>query len=156
QSYAGYNRWRLQTDFEYLGLKSDYGDGWHVDQKLYTYGYNIGANDLTGNDVSGTSGLGTVFGATNVPGTSNPGYYRSYGDVIALMKDLPDGAVKFGAWADHQPGYRALYNVDMTLAQKYISSIFDQHFAMDTVQPYLEGDWKPLPGLTITGGAKYA
>ncbi|KRQ95425.1 TonB-dependent receptor [Bradyrhizobium valentinum] len=155
QNYAGYNRWQIQTDFEYLGLKSDYGDGWHLDNKLYTIGYH-NAGPLMGKDVSNNSGLGTVFGAGDIPGTYNTSSYRAYGNVIAVTKDLPDGAVKFGAWAEHQPAYAATYNVDLTLAQKYISAVYDQHLALDTVQPYLEADWKPLPGLTITGGAKYA
>ncbi|MCC8965365.1 TonB-dependent receptor [Bradyrhizobium sp. Pear76] len=155
QGYAGYNRYQLQTDFEYLGLKSDYGEGWHLDNKLYTYGYRTPPTIL-GADVSGNSRLGTVFGASDVPGTSNPVDYRSYGDVIAVTKDLPDGAVKVGAWADHQPAHRANFNVDMTLAQKYISTVYDQHLALDTFQPYVEADWKALPDLTITPGVKYA
>ncbi|TYL71440.1 TonB-dependent receptor [Bradyrhizobium cytisi] len=155
QQYAGYNRWSLQTDFEYLGLKSDYGDGWHLENKAYTYGYNAAAL-LLGKDVSENSRLGTIFGASNVPGSANPANYRSYGDVVSLTKDLPDGAVKIGAWADHQPGYRANFNVDMTLAQKYISTNYNQHLTLDTVQPYVEADWKALPDLTITTGAKYA
>lgn len=155
QGYAGYNRWQIQTDLNYIGLKSEYGDGWHLDQKFYTYGYTETGTYL-GNDVTDNSPLGTVFGANNVPGYSNPAHYRSYGDVTALTKDLPDGAVKVGVWADHQPGYRALYNVDMTLAQRYISTYYDQNLALDTVQPYIETDWKALPDLTITTGAKYA
>lgn len=155
QNYAGYNRWQIQTDFEYLGLKSDYGDGWHLDNKAYTIGYH-NAGPASGKDVSGNSPLGTVFGASDVPGTYNTSSYRAYGDVIALMKDLPDGDVKVGAWSERQPAYAATSNVDLTLAQKYISAVYDQHLALDTVQPYVEGDWKPLPGLTITGGAKYA
>ncbi|WP_426420532.1 TonB-dependent receptor [Bradyrhizobium genosp. A] len=154
QEYAGYNRWNIKTDFDYLGLKSDYGDGWHLENKLYTYAYYT-TPQLLGNDVSDKT-IGTVFGATNVPGTLNPSNYRSYGDVVALTKDLPDGAIKVGAWAEHQPGYRALFNVDMTLAQKYISTKFDQNLTLDTFQPYIEADWKALPDLTITTGAKYA
>lgn len=156
QNYAGYNRYQRQTDFEYLGLKSDYGEGWHLENKLYTFGFSYGDYNLQGRDVSGNSSLGTIFGANNVPGRSSPGNFRSYGNVIALTKDLPDGAVKVGAWADHQPGYRARFNVDMTLAQKYISTVEDRNFALDTFQPYVEADWKALPDLTITAGAKYA
>ncbi|WP_084801362.1 TonB-dependent receptor [Bradyrhizobium sp. Ec3.3] len=155
QNYAGYNRWTLTTDFEYLGLKSDYGDGWHLDQKLYTYGYREHPS-FYGLDVSNNSGPGTVFGASDVPGTLGQVHFRSYGDVVAITKDLPDGDVKFGAWAEHQPSYRGSFKVDMTLAQQYISTNYDQHMTLNTFQPYLEGDWKPLPGLTITTGAKYA
>ncbi|MDE5447011.1 TonB-dependent receptor [Bradyrhizobium sp. CSA207] len=155
QNYAGYNRWNTTTDFDYLGLKSDYGDGWHLENKLYTYG-NSTSPFLQGKDVSGNSSNGTVFGATNVPGMVVPFNYRAYGDVVALTKDTFFGDVKVGAWAEHQPAYRATFNVDMTLAQKYISTVYNQHLALDTVQPYVEADWKALPDLTITTGAKYA
>ncbi|MGY4299084.1 outer membrane receptor protein involved in Fe transport [Bradyrhizobium sp. i1.4.4] len=64
--------------------------------------------------------------------------------------------MKVGAWAEHQPAYRGFFNVDMTLAQKYISTVYDQHLALDTFQPYVEADWKALPDLTITTGVKYA
>ncbi|WP_084292812.1 TonB-dependent receptor [Bradyrhizobium sp. WSM3983] len=155
QGYAGYNRESWKTDFEYLGLKSDYGDGWHLENKLYTSGFDTPRQDA-GLDVSGNTRNGTIFGATNVPGQAAPGSYRSYGDVIALTKDLPDGAVKVGTWADHLPGHRAGFNLDMTLAEKYISTKYTQGVTLDTVQPYVEADWKALPDLTITTGAKYA
>lgn len=155
QGYAGYNHEIWKTDFEYLGLNSDYGDGWHLDNKLYTYNFT-NSPQFIGLDVSGNSSNGTIFGATNVPGQNGPGTYRSYGDVIALTKDLPDGAVKVGAWADHMSGHRAYYNTDATLADQYISTIWAQGVALDTVQPYVEADWKALPDLTITTGAKYA
>ncbi|MCC8971207.1 TonB-dependent receptor [Bradyrhizobium brasilense] len=155
QNYVGYNRWNLQTDINYLGLKSDYGDGWHLDQKLYTYGYYYTQPILRGLDVSGNS-IGTKFGAFDVPGTVNPASVRSYGDVISLQKDLPFGDIKVGAWVEHQPSYRAKFKVDMTLDQKYISTSYDQNLTLDTVQPYVEADWKALPDLSITAGAKYA
>ncbi|GLR91003.1 TonB-dependent receptor [Bradyrhizobium iriomotense] len=155
QNFAGYNRWNLKTDFEYLGLKSDYGDGWHVDNKIYTYGYNT-AGLLLGQDVTGGDANGTIFGASNVPGTINPVNFRSYGDVIALTKDTFFGDVKVGTWAEHQPSHRGNFNVDMTLGQKYISTNYDQHLTLDTFQPYVEADWKAVPDLTITTGAKYA
>ncbi|WP_084305575.1 TonB-dependent receptor [Bradyrhizobium sp. ARR65] len=155
QGYAGYNRWNLKTDFEYLGVKSDYGEGWHLDQKLYTYGYYYAQPILLGKDVSENS-IGTPFGVQDVPGTRNPVNYRAYGDVISLEKDLTFGDIKVGTWAEHQPVYRANYNVDMTLGQKVISANYDQHLSLDTVQPFVEADWKALPDLTITTGAKYA
>lgn len=154
QNYAGYNHWRLQTDFEYLGLKSDFGDGWHVDNKVYTHAYYTSAL-LLGNDVSNNSKLGTVYGASNVPGSFNPSNYRAYGDVLALTKDTFFGDVKFGTWAEHLLGYRAVINADMTLQQP-ISTKYAQGLQLDTVQPYVEADWKALPDLTITTGAKYA
>jgi iron complex outermembrane recepter protein len=37
--YYGYNFYHVQTDFEYFGVKSDFGRGWKLDNKAYTYRY---------------------------------------------------------------------------------------------------------------------
>jgi len=37
-----YNTYRIPTDFEYVGLKSDLGKGWYLDVKPYTYNYDNG------------------------------------------------------------------------------------------------------------------
>jgi iron complex outermembrane receptor protein len=37
-----YNHYRVPTDFEYVGVKSDIGKGWYIDFKGYTYNYDNG------------------------------------------------------------------------------------------------------------------
>jgi len=157
QMYAGYNVWDLKTDFEYIGFKSDFGDGWHVDNKLYMYGYD-GFDEplLFAKDPSGLTPNGTKFGANDVAGQENPAGYRSFGDTLAVSKDTFFGDIKAGVWAEYQPGYRALYNVDMTQNAQYISTTYAQHLWLSTVQPYFEVDVKPLKDLTITAGVKDA
>ncbi len=39
QDYYGYNFDSIHTDFEYIGFDGKLGDGWTVDNKVYTYGY---------------------------------------------------------------------------------------------------------------------
>jgi len=37
-----YNSYRVPTDFEYIGIKSELGHGWYIDIKPYTYNYDNG------------------------------------------------------------------------------------------------------------------
>ena len=38
--YVNYNYYKVPTDFEYVGLKSELGKGWFIDVKPYTYNYD--------------------------------------------------------------------------------------------------------------------
>ncbi len=39
QNFAGYNNDQIHTDFEYADINSNFGDGWNLNAKIYTYGY---------------------------------------------------------------------------------------------------------------------
>ena len=65
QAYAGYNFDKINTDFEYIGVKSKIAD-WVIDNKLYTYGYYH--NGFNGLDPNGETPNGTIYGPNNVPG----------------------------------------------------------------------------------------
>lgn len=156
QAFSGFNQWNLKTDFEYLAFKSEFGDGWHLDNRVYTYGYSDADGPLLlGKDPSGNTHNGTIFGANDVPGTENPVWYRSYGDVFTIQKDVSFGDLKTGIWGEYQPSYRALYNVDMSLNSAIVSTSYNQNMTLDTIAPYVEADWKLLPDVTLTTGVKY-
>ena len=56
QNYAGYNLDHITTDFEYMDLASEFGAGWTLDTKVYTYGYyHRGFNGEDPNADSGVS-----------------------------------------------------------------------------------------------------
>jgi iron complex outermembrane receptor protein len=62
--YQAYNLNTIPTDFEYVGVHSDFGHGWFLEAKPYTYSYNNAQyypND-SGND---TTGLITATPATD-------------------------------------------------------------------------------------------
>lgn len=158
QSYYGYNYDNIRTDFEYVGLKSMFGDGYTIDNKLYTYGYYH--HGFNGADPNGEQPNGTFYGANNVPGQTMKMDYRSFGDVLRLKKEFGFGDVQTGIWFDHQVNSRQQIEVDMSLGMApnppgLASVDRNMHDTLDTVQPYLQVDWKPLPGLTISPGVKF-
>ncbi len=158
QNYYGYNYDLIQTDMEYVGIKSYLAGGITLDNKIYTYGYTH--HGFNGEDVNGTTPNGTYYGANNVPGQTMQNDNRSFGDILRLQKDFAFGDVKTGVWIDHQVDHRQQYEVDMSNGMALnppnataIDRLMDD--TLDTVQPYLQVDFKPLDGLTISPGIKY-
>jgi iron complex outermembrane receptor protein len=158
QAYFGYNYDTINTDFEYIGLKSDLHDGLTIDNKAYTYAYYH--HGFNGEDPNGETPNGTVYGVNNVPGQTMHMDYRSFGDVLRVKKELGFGDIQAGIWYDHQVNSRQQLEVDMTLHMAgnppgAAGIDRNMHDSLDTVQPYLQIDWKPLPGLTISPGVKF-
>ncbi len=139
-------------------------------------------NDTLGNGITQNSG---VTPATYGPGVPNlvqytpngpevpgvPGQlftnsYRSVGTIQRLEKDFSFGDIKAGVWLDHQVNTRAVAEVILNSgnANNYAASdsnggnLVDrlQHNQLYTFQPYGQFDWKPIDGLTVTAGLKYA
>lgn len=179
QAYYGYNYDRIRTDFEYVSIRSAFGDGWSLDNTFYTYAYfHHGWNGLdpNGETPNVTSPDGTTILSNTVPGERMKMDYRSFGIRTRGAKDLPFGTVKFGLWFDHQVNSRFQEEINAaTSTPNYIDPTTgspdpnlgpnfdsvpainrDMHDSMDSFQPYIEFDWKPLPGLTLMPGVKYA
>ncbi len=170
QTSSDYNRDNYTTDFEYLGVRSDLGNGWTIDNKLYTTAYY--QRDRHGMDPGGTapnlSGPiylnGVATNVTNdVPGFANQNDFRDYGDVLRLTKDVFFGQLRIGVWADGQNFTTNTYAVDFsrravayTLAPGASPYTALYHSTLTTVQPYAEFSWTPLPNVTLDGGVKYS
>ncbi len=162
QNYFGYNQDQIHTDFEYADVNSSFGDGWNLNAKIYTYAYyHVGRN---GEDPNGETPNGTSFGANDVPGQLLQNDYRSIGTITRFKKDLPFGDVQFGVWYDHQANSRGLFEVDETLGGNVVNPAGapstngvdrELHQDLETVEPYLQVDWQPIDGLTLSPGLRY-
>jgi iron complex outermembrane receptor protein len=169
QAFTGYNVDNYYTDFDYLGLRSAFGDGWTIDDKFYTVSYFH--NGTSGQDPNGTTPnlSGTIFingirtRVTNdVPGFANHSDFRSVGNVFRMTKDTYFGQARAGLWLDYNAGSSYKVQVDLSdNGQRYAKTATGTPFrslyntTLATVQPYIEFAAKPLPGLTITPGIKY-
>ena len=171
QAFYGYTEDLIHTDFEYIGAKSVLDEGWTLDGKIYSYGYyHRGTN---GEDPNGETPNGTVIGAPladgglsrpdDVPGELLQNDYRSVGVIANVMKDFGFFDIKTGIWFDHQTNSRSLFEVDFSdnLAYNFngVGTVGatdrELHQQLDTVQPYLQVDLKPIDGLTISPGIRY-
>lgn len=169
QAYSKYNTDNYYTDFDYLGLKSSFGDGWGIDDKLYTVSYFH--NGVSGLDPNGTTpnlngsiyigGVKTAV-VNNVPGLAGHSDFRSVGNTFRVTKDTDFGQFRAGLWLDYNSGSSYKANIDLSdndapYSKSATGQIYKSLYntALGTVQPYVEFSAKPLPGLTITPGLKY-
>ncbi len=161
QNYRGYNNDHIHDDFEYIGVKSALGGGWSLDNKAYTYAYyHVGEN---GTDPNGETPNGTTYGPNNVPGQLLVNNYRSWGDTLKLQDVLSFGTFSTGIWFDRQLNLRQLTEVDYTLggainpAGSPSTNGIDRelHQTLVTLQPFVQFDWKVLPGLIVSPGVRY-
>lgn len=152
QAFYGYNFDRINTDFEYIGLKTLLG-GWKLDNKLYTYGYYH--DGFNGMDPNGETPNGTIFGANNVPATQMANNYRAFGDVFDAQREIGPGTLQMGGWLGYQTNFRDNMNVDATLNFALQQLNFTMHDTLLTFQPYIQYAWKLPYGFTLTPGVKY-
>ena len=131
-----------------------------------------------------TSGFGTPVGPKgnlDVRGNRTLNDYRDYGDIFdaskAIAAGLASGVFRTGIWWEHQDNHRQQNEVDWTLGGVPVSApgidpttflgknalgqtgvgatLYDLQSTTDTVQPFVEYVWKPLPNVEITPGYKH-
>lgn len=174
QAFRGYNYDDYTTDFEYIGVKSSLGDGWALDDKLYTNGYfqtgEVG-RDPNGTTPNLTTSARNRYFSNGLPVTLNndvPGYakhndFRDYGNILRLTKETAWGQLRGGLWVDYENASSFREQVVLSRGSiEYASGsatappfVRLYHTDLRTEQPYLEWALTPLPGLVITPGLKY-
>ena len=164
QGYQNYNLDYRRADFEYLGLQSDW-DFIRVDNKIYTYSLNDQGSG--GADLTGATPNAALLPGGGVPGGKTASIYRSWGDIIKLEKDIGSGllasTLRAGAWVEHARYTQFEQTVNLVTGEvetlaPYLKegSILNNNLAVsDSNQEYLEAEWRPLPGLSVTPGFKH-
>jgi len=172
QAYTGYNTDLINSDFEYAGITSTFLPNWTFDTKLYSYAYDYDGHN--GEDPNGSLPNGTVTldadgndvtNPNDVPGQNLRNAYRSYGVISRFTDQFAYGDIKFGVWADVQRNRRSLTEIDLTQGGTFnygINGVGNTPVDLllqnqtNTLQPYFQLDLKPVAGLTLTPGVKYA
>jgi iron complex outermembrane receptor protein len=129
-NYQGFNRTTKDTDFSYLRLRSELGQGWNTDNQVYTYAYNnqtMSSTDPTwtgtlptGTDPRRTAPVGTYVSASKVllngdiPGIDKQNKYRVWGDIFKATKKLDAGLARMGVWLETSSTDRHQYDMDLT------------------------------------------
>ena len=181
-NYGGYNYTNKDTDFDYLRLRTDWGNGWSTDNALYTYAYNNQTISTTDPTWTGTvpstvkdprtlvAGVPTV-----IPGIDKQNKYRVLGDLFKATLQMDAGQFRTGFWFDssitdrHQYDINALsmgyLGVEKAIAgapallggttRPYNSVKFDQQSSIRSFQPFAEFEWELSKSTTVTPGVKY-
>jgi iron complex outermembrane receptor protein len=179
-----YSVYHVPSFFDIITLDHDFGKGWKLDSKSYTYGYsnhqhyqNKTDQDLVtdslltqtvlepvcGDDAS-TPDPCTLFtsskGKTPAPtGVDKSNQYARGGEIAALSYATKWGVLRVGNWYEYTNTTRyQIYTDPITWVDSaFISNIkFHEHFYTYTSQPYAEFQLVAIPRWTITAGVKDA
>jgi iron complex outermembrane receptor protein len=174
QCYYGYNPSNYYSDFEYVDLKTKQFGWLSVDDKVYTdaFGHSYEEGKDASDDNPADNGV-TFYSPTgngqtvakdpnDVPGKVANASFRAFGNILRMSAATPYGDLKAGFWFDQNHDGRYSYSNDLTQGgipdpgkngSAYAYLFKD---VSSTYQPYVEFDWRPLPGLVITPGVKYS
>ena len=93
--------------------------------------------------------------------------YRAYGDILKIGRDIDagiaSGTVRFGVWGERVDNSRLQEYIDYTSGKTFpqLGNSLQASYKLDldshitNFQPFIEYDWRPIPGLTITPGYKF-
>ena len=166
-NYKGFNHTSKDTDFSYIRLETDWGNGWATDNHLYTYAYDN--QTISSTDPTGATAPGTKIGAAgnkDIPGIDKQNKYRVRGDIFKVVKQTGMGTARAGIWYEHSDTDRHQYDLDLTLGgvrdpreTKPVpvlnpSVLFDQQSAIKNFQPFAEFAWRATDSTTVTPGIK--
>jgi iron complex outermembrane recepter protein len=169
-----YNYQDKKADFEYLGLETRPGNGWKVENKVYTYSYNNQSHEKP------KAGSGAAAG--QMLGSLKQNEYRTYGDTLAFSREGANGTFKAGLWYDTTKNHRYTYGVnydttgataiDLTSAALYKAAApggnpatlpgaagYDYKYLLvddnTSLQPFAEYEWKVSNEFNVNAGVKY-
>lgn len=144
QNFFAYNYYHVQSDFAYYGIKTDLGSGWKLDNKVYFYRYWNAQNYDNSATFSATSSVDKLNG------------YSKGGDITTLSWESKYGILHTGAW--YEWAYTDRYQTpENTLTQVIVTTPnFHEHFITQSIQPFVDYEYRIMPKLTFTPGVKSA
>ncbi|HJZ97983.1 MAG TPA: TonB-dependent receptor, partial [Candidatus Solibacter sp.] len=155
-NYYGYNFYHVQTDFNYIGLNSDLGHGWKLENKVYTYRYwnkqNYNNPSVQANGFFAPAG--TSITATSAVDKLNG--YRKVGDILSVSHETARGILRTGMW--YEWAYTDRYQIPSDPRTWVNAALpnFHEHFITTTAQPFIEYEYRITRALSFTGGLKVA
>jgi iron complex outermembrane receptor protein len=141
-NYYGYNFYHVDTDFEYIGVHSDLGHGWLLDNKVYTIRY-WNKQNYNGSTISSTSATDKLNG------------YRHVGDTLSVSHETARGTFRTGIWGEWV--YTDRYQIPSN-PKTWLDTLlpnFHEHFITITAQPYAEYEYRVTPKFSLDAGVKF-
>lgn len=141
--YYKFNWYQIPTDFEYVGINSELGAGWRLEDKVYTDRY-YNHQQYNGSSISTTSG------------TDKLNSYRKFGDSLNIAQDSRYGTFRTGIW--YEVAYTDRYQIP-TDPRTWIDSPvpnFHEKFITQSIQPFAQYEYHVTRRLTLTGGFKFS
>jgi iron complex outermembrane receptor protein len=169
-----YNSYNVPTDFEYVGLKTEFGHGWYMEVKPYTYNYDnaeLFTNATAITEATTVNGSKTYNGVTVAPcnvqvvkkgvaaipcAVDKYNSYRKYGETAVLTQTSNFGVFRGGMWYEWARTDRHQFPSDPLngWADQPLGN-FAEQFWTNSYQPYAEYEFHVLPRLNMTTGTKF-
>lgn len=140
--YYKFNFYQIPTDFEYVGLTSELGAGWHLDEKVYSNRYYNHQQYNNGTSISATSA------------TDKLNSYRKFGNSVSISQTSKYGTFRAGLWYEWANTDRFQTPTDPRTWIDLLSPNFHEKFITQSTQPYAQYEFRVTKRLTVTGGYK--
>jgi len=128
-NYAAYNHVHKKSDMEYARLQGELGNGFSIDNTLYTYDYRnktlstTSVQQTTADIAKGvTQANGSIvkgiYFPDDVPGYTKQNAFRVYGNIFRAAKNFDfgwlTGQLRAGVWSESQSTQRTRSDYDAT------------------------------------------
>ncbi len=164
--YNEYAKTNRSADFGYARLRGRLSGSLGVSETLYTYSYVNSGLSVNG-DVTLPSSyqVGKGFGGdpTDIAGRLSTNKYRTVGNILRFdQQTATDNVLRAGLWLEHSRQVATRNAEDLSTGATYAanktaksSELYDYKATLDTVQPFVEDEWKPFPAITVDAGLRY-
>jgi iron complex outermembrane receptor protein len=166
-----YNYYHVPTDFEYVGVHSEFGKNFTLDVKPYTYNYDNSekySNAVPITYQTTIDGSTTYHGLPIQPcniqvkgklpcGVDKYNSYRKYGETSTLSQVSKFGILRVGMWYEWADTNRHQFPSDPlnNWADQALSN-FNESFWTNSYQPYAEYQFYVTKSFNITAGTKFS
>src|SRR5215472_5624542 len=147
--------YHVPTNFEIITFGHEFGNGWKLETKPYTYSYSN--HQHLQKDQSQDSLHEVAVTANSAVDKLNQ--YNRGGEITTLSQASKYGVLRIGAWYEYTTTHRYQQNSDPRtwLDSPLLKDLrFHEYFITNSAQPYVEYQLVAIPRWTITAGVKSA
>jgi iron complex outermembrane receptor protein len=140
--YYKFNFYQIPTDFEYVGVNSELGHGWRLDEKAYSNRYYNHQQYNNGTGITATSA------------TDKLNSFRKYGNIASVSHESKYGIFRAGFWYEWANTDRFQTPVDPRTWIDLLTANFHEKFITQSSQPFAQYEWHATRRLVVTAGFK--
>ncbi len=140
-NYYKYSWYQIPSDFDYVGINSDLGRGWRIEDKVYSDRY-YNHQQYNGSTITATSA------------TDKLNSYRKYGNAFSAVHDSKWGTLRTGFW--YELAYTDRFQTPTSPLTWVDAAVpnFHEKFITQSAQPYAQYEFNITRRLTFTAGFK--
>ncbi len=140
--YYKYNFYQIPTDFEYVGINSELGHGWRIEDKVYSNRYYNHRQYNNGTSITTTSA------------TDKLNSYRKYGNSFSASQESKWGVLRVGFWYEWANTDRFQTPVDPRAWKDTLSANLHEKFITQSTQSFAQYEYRVTRKLAVTAGFK--